>query len=810
VVARLIQEFGADVRHAVRQMRRQRTFTATVVLTLGLGIGATVALLSVANALLVRPLTYTHEDRIRVFWMDFDWRGEEYDFIRERPRVFAQLAAYSDNASPYHPSTRADAGAQFLGYVVATSSLFDVLGTRAYLGRTLEPQDDTPGAPQVIVISYGMWKQDFGADAHIIGHQILIDSKPATIVGVMPKGFYFPSPEFRAWRPLQLDPKTSFYHDVGYLTLVGRVRAGVAPALVQSDMQRIARALGSRFTYTAGFDKTKNANAQPVRTYLLGNVRDVLLLLVGAVMLLLLIACANAAAIILARTSDRTAELAVRVALGAGQRRIARQILTEALVLALGAALLGTAIAVLGFSALVSSLPIEHGFAEAVTMGWMTFVAAFALALIVAIGISIAPIRHLLRGRLDATVGFMRERSDAGLRRSTRHVHDALVAGQVTLAVLLVAGATLLIRSVEHLRGLDLGFDPQGVMSFTLLPSENEPAETRRQFFRDIVGRVNAMPGVSAAGLTNRLPMRDGGFQGPVLPEGHPELAGPRRPNSLYRTATPALFRALKIRMREGRAIDSTDVASALPVTVISESFARQMWPNESAIGKHITTGYSGTMISRTIVGVAAEVRQTSITGDTPFAMWVPVEQHTAPEGGVLVVRSTIDPASLTTVFRRAAGELDPQVAVARVETMDQVLATALAQPLRLRFFLTLFGALALALGGIGVYGVVSYAVVRRRAEYAIRVALGASPRQVLADVVQRGLIPVALGTVAGMIAAFASGRVLVGVLFGVQPTDIVSIGTAAVLLLVAGVLAALPPAVRAGRTNPASAMRAS
>jgi hypothetical protein len=277
----------------------------------------------------------------------------------------------------------------------------------------------------------------------------------------------------------------------------------------------------------------------------------------------------------------------------------------------------------------------------------------------------------------------------------------------------------------------------------------------------------------------------------------------------LYRTATPALFRALRIRLREGRAIDSTDGASALPVTVISESFARRMWPNESAIGKHLTTGFTGTLISRTIVGVAAEVRQTGITGDTPFAMWVPMEQHTAPEGGTLVVRSTIDPASLTTAVRRASGELDPQVAVARVETMDQVLATALAQPLRLRFFLTLFGALALALGGIGVYGVVSYAVARRRAEYAIRVALGASPQQVLGEVVRRGLTPVALGTLAGIAAAIASGRVLVGVLFGVQPTDAVSIATAAVLLLVAGVFATLPPALRAGKTNPASAMRA-
>ena len=789
-------------------MRRRLAYTATVTLTLGLGIGATVALFSVVDALLLRPLPYAHEERVRVFWMDYDWRGEEYDFVRERPGVFANVAAFSTNGAPYHPSTQATGSAQLLGYVVTTSSLFDVLGTRSYLGRVLNAEDDLPGAPQVIVISYGMWKQDMGGDPNVIGRQILLDNKAVTVVGVMPKTFYFPSPEMRAWRPLQLDAKTAFYHDVGYLTLVGRVRPGVASDLVQSDLQRLGRSLGERFTYTAGWDKATNPTSTPVRQYLLGNVRGAVLLLFGAVTLLLLIACGNAAALILARTSDRTAELAVRTALGANTRRLARQILTEALMLAVAAAVFGTVIAVGGFSALVASLPLQGGFAETMTLGWVTFIAAFALALGVAGSISMAPIRNVLRGRLDAIGGLNRERSETGLRRSTRRVHGALVAGQVTLAVLLVAGATLLIRSVERLRAVDLGFDPRGVSTFTLMPAETEPVETRRQYLRDILARVNAMPGVVAAGVTNRLPMRDGGFQGPVLPEGHPELAGPKRPNSLYRWASPAFFRAMGMRIHEGRTIDSTDVERSLPVTVISESFARRMWPGQSAIGKHINTGYTGSMIARTIVGVAAETRMTTMTGEIPLTMWVPVEQHPDPDGAVLVVRSTGNAASLTTAIRRASAELDRDVAVARIETMDQVLATALAQPLRLRFFLTLFGALALALGAIGVYGVVSYAVTRRRAEYAIRVALGASPSRVLGEVFQRGLAPVAIGTVVGVIAALVFGRVLAGVLFGVEPTDPASIGTAAGLLIAAGALATLAPALRAGRTNPASALR--
>ena len=790
-------------------MRRRIAFATTVVLTLGLGIGATIALLSVVNALLLRPLPYVHEERVRVFWAADDWRGEEFDFVRERAGIFDGIAAFSTNSGPYHASTRAVGNAELLPFVVTTSALFDVLGTRPYLGRPLQAGDDRPGAPRVIVISYGMWKQDLASDANVIGRQVLIDGEPVTVVGVMPKAFYFPSPNYRAWRPLQLDPATGFYHNVGYLTLVGRVRAGVAPALVQSDVQRLARSLGERFTYTVGFDKTRNAGSQPIRTYLLGSVRGAVLLLFGAVTLLLLIACANAAALILARTTDRTAELAVRVALGAGQGRLARQVLTEAFVLAMGAALLGTVIAVSGFSALVASLPLQDGFGDTITMGWVTFIGAFFLSLVVATSISIAPIRHLLRGRLDAIGGLTRERGETGLRPSTRRVHGGLVAGQVTLAVLLVAGAALLIRSVERLRSLDLGFDPQGVSTFTLMPSDNEPDEARRQFSRDLMQRVSAMPGVVAAGLTNRLAVRDGGYQGPVQPEGHPDLEGPKRPNALYRTATPSLFRAMGMRIREGRGIDSTDVAESLPVTVISESFARRMWPGQSAIGKRIKTGFTGTMIWRTIVGVAVEARMTSMTGETPFTMWVPFEQHSAPQGAVLAARSTGDPASLTTAIRRAAAELDPQVAVARVETMDQVVATALAQPLRLRFFLSLFGGLALALGGIGVYGVVSYAVARRRAEYAIRVALGASPSRVLTEVFRRGLAPVALGAAMGVLAAVAAGRLLAGVVFGIEPTDPTSIATAGGLLLFAGALATLAPALRAGRTNPASALRA-
>lgn len=801
----LADEFVADVRHALRQMRRRAGYTAIVVLTLGLGIGATVALFSVVSDLLLRPLPYAHADRIHVFWSDYDWRGEEYDFLRDRAGVFQHLAAFSTNGAPYRPNAVGSDGARLLPFVVATSTLFDVLGTRPLLGRPFDATEDRPGAAPVIVISYGMWREDLGGDPHVIGRRIILSDEPVTVVGVMPKGFYFPTPDIRAWRPLALDPKSPSYF-TGYLTLMGRTAAGVRPELVRSDIHRIARALGSRFTYPAAWDKTKNPYTLPIRTYLLGDVRDPLMLLLAAAALLLGIACANAASLILARTSDRTAEMAVRSALGAGQWRLARQVLAESLVLAVGAAALGVGIATAGFRALVAVLPLGNGFGDTVAIGWATFASAFGLALAIAVAGSAAPIRNLLR---DGGGAVNRERSEEGLRRGTRRVHGAIIVSQVAFAVLLVLGATLLIRSVDNLRAVNMGFDPHDVSTYTLVTSDNMPADAQRQFLDQVLSRVSALPGVRAAGLTNRLPLRDGGYQGPMGIEGRPDLDGINRPNSLYRTVTPGYFAAMGLRVRDGRGIDSSDVMGGLPVTVISESFARRMWPGQSALGKHIYSGWSGKMESLEVVGVTREARLTTVTGDVPFVMFVPLAQQASVSGGVLVVRSSTPPAAAMPAIRRAISEIDPRVAVARIETMDDVVAAALAEPLRLRFFLTVFAAIALVLGTIGVYGVVSYAVSRRRAEFAIRMALGASPKRVLREVAERGLAPVIAGIAIGIVAALAVSGVLHRFLYGLGAADPVSLGAAAGALLAAGIVAALVPAARAGRTSPANALRA-
>lgn len=802
-----IADFAADVRHAGRQLLRRPGYSSILVITLGLGIGATVALYSVVNDLLVRPLPFAQEDRLQVFWSDYNWRGEEYDFVRERTHTFESLAEYSTNDAPYHSSAGATGSASDLRFVVSSPTLFDVLGVHPVIGRQFNDDDNRPGAPPVVVISYGMWHDDLGSARDVIGHQILLDGAPVTVVGVMPQGFYFPNPEFRAWRPLQLDPTSDFYHNVGYLVLIGRTRAAATATQVRDDIHGIAAALGQRFSYPAAWDKTKNASSMPVHQYLLGDVRDPLLLLLGAVGLLLLIACANGAALVLARTTDRSTELSLRSALGAGQWRLARQLVAESLVVAVISAGVGAAIAAGGFQALVASLPLRDGFGSTVATGWVTFGAAFALAMVIGCAVSIAPVRSLLRGRFEASFG--RERGDRGLGRGTKRLHRTIVAAQAAIAVLLVVGATLLIRSLGKLRSLDLGFDPHGVATVTFVGASRPMNERDRQFVRDMITRVSALPGVQAAGVTNRLPLRDGGFQGGVGIDDRPDLSGKARPVALYRTATAGYFKALGIRLLEGRGVDATDQANSLPVTVINEAFAKQMWPGQSAIGKHITTAYTGTSISRTVVGVIRETKLTAVTSAPPAAMFVPLEQHSSGQpGGVLVVRVSGSPGNVVPQIRRIAAELDPQIAITHVETMQDVVDGALAQPIQLRFFLTLFAALALILGGVGVYGVVSYAVERRRAEFGVRLALGASPSRVRRDVLSGGLTPVVIGVVAGVVMSLALAQGLNRFLYGVSPNDPVSFAVAVGALLVAGVLAALVPAAQAARTDPMAALR--
>lgn len=800
----LAQDVKADARFAGRQLRRHPAFAALAALTLALGIGGTVALWSVVYGLLVRPLPFADEGRLVVFWSPYDWRGVEVDFARDRVRAYDALAAFTKDAT----SWRQGETTTLLHSTAASAELFDVLGARPLLGRTFEPADDRPGAPPVVVVSHGLWRQELGGDPDVIGRSLTLGGVPTTIVGVMPPGFYFPYPVQRAWTPLRLDPASEEYSDNGYLNLVGRVKADVGPARLDADVAALAAALGERFDYPDAWDKAKGAHVTPLREVLLGDVRPALLLLMGAVGLLLLMACANVAALLVARTADRGAEMAVRAALGAGRGRLARQVLTESAILGLVAGVGGAVMAAGLFDVLVASLPLENGLGEALALDWTTFAGALALALAAAGLVAAAPIRGLFAGRLEGHLGG--ERRETGGAGGGGRLHKSLVVAEVLLAVTLVVGAALLIRTVARLRAVDPGVDPTGVLAADLMVGEQEMGDDeRRAFFDAIVRRVAALPGVRSAALTNRLLLRDDGWQGPVAIEDRPDLADARRPNSYYRTATPDFFRALGIELRRGRVFDERDRADAPPVAVVSESFAARIWPGQDPLGKRIDVP-DGEERPVTVVGVVEEARITSLIGANPLVVYRPQGQRRWPGlGNVLIVKSELAPSTLAASVRAAVAELDPRVAVARVGPMDDVVAAAIAEPVRLRFFLTLFAFVGLVLGTVGVYGVVSYGVARRRAEFGIRMALGASPSAVWGQVVRQGLVPVVLGIAGGVGLSLALARLLASFLYEVAPGDPASFGTAAGVLLAAGVVASLVPAWRAGRVDPSEVLRA-
>lgn len=800
----LLTDLGADLRYALRQLGRAPAFSAVAVLTLALGIGGTVALGSVAWGILLRPLPVEDEEELVTFWSAYNWRGAEFDHVRERVRAFEGLAAWSNEGFSLRVG---DGPSSLVPATVASAELFDVLGARPLLGRTFRPGDDRPGAEPVVILSHGLWMDGFGGDPGVVGRRVFLDGEPTTVVGVMPERFHFPTPRMRAWVPLDLDPDDPAYHGNGWLVLTGRLRDGTGEDGVQAELERITQALDQRFDYPAAWDKTENAQVTPLRTYLLGDVRPAVLLLLGAVGILLLMACANVAALLLTRSRDRVGELGVRATLGAGRGRLARQLLTESVVLSSLGGLLGVALAAALFDVLVAALPLPGGLEETLSLGAGALGAALVLAVAVGALVSLAPIRHLLQGRLAGLAGGARTASGSG--PGAGRAHGTLVFAEVALAVVLLNGAALLVRSVGELRDLDPGLDPDGVLvaDVYLGPGEAGPDE-RAAFFERVLERAAALPGVSSAGFINRVPIRDAGYQGTIPIEDRPDLEGPDRPNAAFRTVSPGLFEAFDFELVEGRGIGAGDRAGSPPVAVVNETFARRMWPGESALGKRIGCNLAEGWFE--VVGVVRNVAVHDLTSEAPMAAYYARAQVDRDSPGVFaVLEAAGDPAALTPALRRLVAEADPRAVVGRAQTMEEVVDAGMAENLRLRFFLLLFAGLGLGLGVVGVYGVVSYTVDRRRAEFGIRMALGARPAGLLARVVRTGMVPVAAGVVAGLATALLASRLLSGILFGVAPTDPASFVTAAGVILLAGAMAAALPALRAGRTDPADALRA-
>jgi predicted permease len=625
-----------------------------------------------------------------------------------------------------------------------------------------------------------------------------LDGKPFTIVGVMPRDFWFPNPKTRIWAAEPMNETDGS----GNYALVGRLAPGTEGAALDLALKRITARLSERFKYPERWDKTRSPSVTPLREHLMGPLRLPLLATLGAMAVLLLIACANVAALMLGQVDSRATELAVRVALGADSRRMTQQLLVEALLLGLAAAGVGALIAAQGFRVLTEALPLGT-LAPQGSLDWGVFFAALVLALVAALAVALLPARSLRKSDPQRALGSART---GGIGARGGRTEGALVVGQVALAVLLTAGAGLLMRSVANLSAIDPGVDTDSVAVVDVVMEANVTPEARRRLLVELETALSAMPGVRGAGITQKLPLRGSGDNWGIQLEDKPDLVSS---TTAMRLVTPGYFQTMGIKLREGRLLGVDDRENTERVVVINRALATKYFPGENPIGKRIRMGVVGW---DRIVGVVEDVAEAGLTdGGVParYMLYAQVTAYT-PTRHTLVLRPQPgrEPAALLEDARKQIGASTPSVAVHRATTLEAVFAQAIGPARQVMSVLALLTVLAVTLGAVGVYGVTSHFVRRRQRDLGIRIALGLRPSRVVAQVVGRGGALVLLGSVLGIGAALALVRLLSAFLYGVEAVDPLSLAGATLALLAVGVIAALLPAWRASRLDPAAVLR--
>ena len=791
----MLESWGRDVRYALRRLRRRPTYTVLVVLTLALGVAGTAAVYGVVRKLLLDPLPVRAEEEVVVFWFGGAWSEEEFAYVRPEMTGFRSVAAFRHS----DVTLRVDDGpARLVRGYSATAELFDVLGVAPALGPGFRPGDDAVGAEPVAVLSHSLWRE-LGADPAVVGKRLDLAGEPRTVVGVMPAGFWYPSPEVQVWLAEELDPENA----VGNYTLIGRMDAGLAVADMSPHLVHLTRLLGERFDYPDQWDLTRNPELTPVREDLVGSLRPAVLATLCAMAAILLIACVNVAALMLGQVGSRGTELAVRGALGAGRARLLRQIVVESLVVGALAGVAGAVLGVAGFRFLVGSLPLGE-LANAVRLDWTLFVAAMGVALLAATAVALAPGLSVVRADLQSRLGRART---GGVGGRGGRLESGLVVSQVALVLLLVSGAALLIRSVDNLRGIDTGVEVEGVAVLDVVIPTATSTEERARVTRELVDATRGVVGVEVAAATQRLPLRGSSDNWGISVEGRPDLPAT---TTAFRVISPDYFQTMGIRVLLGRGLERTDANPEAEegVVVINEALARLYFPDVDPIDRRIA--FMGSRWDR-IVGVVENVAENDLAPEPVPARYVLHEQvpFLLPlQTLVLRTERGRDPAAVLDAARSAVRAAAPTVAVREMTTMPNVLSRAIGPALQVMSLLLVLGAVGLTLGVIGVYGVVSHFVARRRRDLGIRMALGLRPTRVVRQIVGRGGLLVGGGILVGAVAFFALARLLGSLLYGVEPTDGASLLGAIAVLLAAGLLAAFVPARRAAAIDPARVLR--
>ncbi|HUQ83151.1 MAG TPA: ABC transporter permease [Gemmatimonadaceae bacterium] len=801
-----LERLAQDVRYGARTLRRSPAFSITAGLTLALGVGATTAVFTVVNGVLLRPLPYPESDRLALLsyqpkdtpWSsapglaDADWLS-----FHRGARLFERMGAASAQLVTL---TGAGDPVRLPGAAVS-ADFFATLGVRIARGRAFSVDEETDGRNRVAMIGHALWRDRFGGDSNIVGRAILLDGVSHTVVGVLPPGLAYPFGA-QVWRPLviRVSPNLSFM-----LSVVARLRDGVTS---QQAAAEIASVAGGAQPHSPG-QAPRVAEVIPLKDTVIGNARRSLLVFAGAVGLVLLIACANVANLLLMRAAGRHREMALRTALGAPRRRLIRQLVTESMLLWIVAGALGAAMSVAGVRALLALAPSGRiPRQNEIGVDLAAFAFALGVSLLTGLAFGLVPALRATRPQLRESLAA----SSRGVSSRDGGVRSALVMAEIALAIVLLAGAGLMTRSFVRMRQLELGFRPSGLVTMTVdLPAASYASATAmRQFHEVTLAQLSRLPGVTSAAAVNFSPL------GGALVQGDFQLTGGRsRPNGFLAakpSVSPGYFRTMGIRLLQGREFTAEDGARAPGVVVVSRRVADAVWPGENALGRQLSMkDKPGPGDWLTVVGVVEDIAQRGLNGERDAAIYRPTAQLDETfflEHMTFVARAADQPEPVLTGMRQVLRAVDRNLAVASIGTMDATISATVEEPLFQARLIGVFSAFALLLAAIGIYGVVAYSVAERTHEIGIRVALGAVRTDVASLVVRRVLVLVVPGVVLGIGGALAVTRVLASLLFEVKPNDPATLAAVAVLVLATAAVAALVPARRATRVDPLIALR--
>ena len=800
----------SEFSYAWRSLRKTPAFTITAAVALAIGIGANAAIFSLVDAMLIRPFPLTDPHRLVEVWEESSHIGFPTDtpapanFVdwKLRNHVFTDLAALRGDLF----AITGDGQPEEVVATFATANLFPMLGVTPVIGRNISPEDDRPRAPYVVLLSYSLWQQRYGGDRSIVGRDVRLDGTPVRVIGVMPAGFRFPD-RSDVWLPMALPPERWAQRGSHYLHVFGRLRPGVTIADAQLDMSAIAAQLSGEYPET---NKYVGATVVGLRDQVLGKLDLALRILAAAAGCVLLVCCANIAGLMLARGAGRRREMAVRAALGASRVRLVRIALLESLIIACAGTLLGVFFASEAVPWLAQLVPQSiAGWAQPridarllLLSSWLAIAAAAIFGCLPALTMT----------RLDLA-GALKEGGRSAVQGGTR-MRRLLVAAEVALTVVLSVGAGLMFQTLWRLSHVELGFQPQGVLTVrTALTREarNGDFRVRREFYQHVLAKVQAIPGVTAAGYTTFLPLTNSGGTSEFFIEGAPPLPAGQANDANHRSVSRDYFRAIGTPLLAGRYFNDLDGPDSVPVAIINESMAKQFWPRQNPLGRRFRMDDEGQPWV-TIVGVVASARQVELDLAGRAEMYFPSTQAFGAEGFYtprdLAVKVSGNPLDFAADVRQAIWSVDRNQAISDVQPLAQLVAVRLTAQKEQLWLLASFAAISLLLAAIGLYGLLSYLVVQRTRDIGLRMALGARRRAVLAEVLRDGLKLVAAGLAVGIAGAAVLTRVTESLLFGVKPGDLATYGAVVFVLALTGAAACAVPAIRATRIDPAAALR--